>query len=340
MTGKVVPVKRWLSLKDVPDDIGPSVVTIGNFDGVHRGHQAVLARLTARAAAVGGVSVVITFDPHPLAVLAPERAPVPVSSIDQRCVALAELGVDAVLVLAFTKEFAAWSPERFVRDVLVDSLHARVVVVGEDTRFGHRNSGDVNTLRELGTGFGFEVDALSDLGATAGLPSPGERRWSSSWVRELLSTGQVDQAAGVLGRYHRVTGTVVHGDHRGRELGYPTANLSQGSEGVIPADGVYAGWLVRVNRAESDPERCLPAAISVGTNPTFDGTQRRVEAYALDRTDLDLYGEPIGVDFVTLLRPTLRFDGIEALVKQMHEDVERCREVLIGATWPDSTAIR
>jgi riboflavin kinase/FMN adenylyltransferase len=317
-------VQRWNGLDAVPAGFGPSVVTIGNFDGVHRGHQAVLAGVVATARERGLAAVAVTFQPHPVAVLFPDRAPAVLTTPEHRLDLLARTGLDAVLVLEFTREFATWSPERFVRDVFVDALHAAVVVVGRDTRFGHRNSGDVDTLRRLGEEFGFAVEVLQDLGAAA---SP-ERRWSSTWARELIAAGDVAGAAQVLGRPHRVTGIVVHGDHRGRELGYPTANLDQEAQGQVPADGVYAGRLLRLDLPADDPEAALPAAVSVGTNPTFDGLQRRVEAYVLDRDDLDLYGERVAVEFVERLRPTLRFDGVEPLVAQMGLDVARSRSVL------------
>jgi riboflavin kinase/FMN adenylyltransferase len=294
-------------------------VTIGNFDGVHRGHHAVLKLVADRARAAGLRSVAVTFDPHPLAVLYPDRAPEPLSTTEHKLELLGATGLDAVLVMPFTHELALWSPRRFVQEVLVDALGAKEVVVGSDTRFGHRNAGDVDTLRELGAELGFTVQVVADLGREG-----AERRWSSTWIRELITAGDVAGAAEVLGRPHRVTGTVVHGDHRGRELGYPTANLAPDSVGAVPADGVYAGWLVRTATDEK-----LPAAVSIGTNPTFEGRRdRRVEAYVLGRDDLDLYGEVVAVEFVERLRPTLRFDGIEALCDQMALDVKRCREVL------------
>jgi riboflavin kinase/FMN adenylyltransferase len=324
-------VQRWNGLDEVPPGFGPSVVTIGNFDGVHRGHQAVLGRLVAEARRAGGSSVAITFDPHPLAVLYPERAPATLVGLDQRLELMAATGLDAALVMEFTRELASWEPERFVREVLVEALGAAVVVVGHDTRFGRRNSGDVGTLRALGELYGYRVDILDDLGGSDAT-HPSGRRWSSTWARELITAGDVRLAAEVLGRPHRVIGTVVHGDHRGRELGYPTANLSQDAHGMVPADGVYAGWMVRWGSPDgdpdSDPEQRLPAAISIGTNPTFDGTQRRVEAYVLDRDDLDLYGEVVGMEFIQRLRPTLRFEGIEPLIQQMAADVDESRDVL------------
>lgn len=311
---------RWNSLSEISPDFGPSVVTLGNFDGVHLGHQAVLSRLVGRAAELGVPSAAVTFEPHPLAVLFPDRAPPRISSDRQRMRLLEESGLDAILVMEFTRELASWTPEHFVREVFIERLGARCVVVGEDTRFGTRNSGDVTTLRELGSRLGVEVVVLSDLG--------GPVRWSSSLIRERLAVGDVAGAAGVLGRAHRVAGTVVHGDHRGRSLGYPTANLGPDSAGLIPADGVYSGWLVRLDLPVGAPERELPAAISVGTNPTFDGTARRVEAYVLDRTDLELYGERVAIDFTDYLRRTLRFGSVDDLLAQMKTDVDRCREQL------------
>ncbi|WP_374969841.1 bifunctional riboflavin kinase/FAD synthetase [Terrabacter sp. BE26] len=317
-------MQRWYGLDDIPADLGRTVVTLGNFDGVHRGHREVLSRVVREAAERGAVPVAVTFEPHPIAVLYPERAPAAVMSLEQRLDALASVGLGAVLVIEFTREFAQQTPEEFVRVTFVEALDACAVVVGKDTRFGVRNSGDVETLRELGTAHGFEVIALDDIGDS---PEQGAR-WSSTQLRAELLAGNVGHAAQILGRPHRVTGTVVHGDHRGRELGYPTANLSPDNEGLVPADGVYAGWLVRLDLDPADPDRTLPAAISVGTNPTFDGAQRRVEAYVLDRTDLDLYGERVVVEFVSRLRPTLRFESVDALVEQMAEDVARCREIL------------
>ncbi|MDN5794210.1 MAG: bifunctional riboflavin kinase/FAD synthetase [Intrasporangium sp.] len=313
-------MQRWYGTDEIPGDLGPTVVTLGNFDGVHRGHRAVLRRVVSEAGDRGALAVAVTFDPHPVAVLYPDRAPTLISSLGQRLDQLATLGLHATLVLEFTHEFATETPEEFVRGTFVEALHASAVVVGKDTRFGVRNSGDVATLRGLGTRYGFDVLALDDIGEGA--------RWSSTQLRSDLTTGNVNHAALILGRPHEVSGTVVHGDHRGRELGFPTANLSAEPEGMVPADGVYAGWLLRRDLPGGDPDRMLPAAISIGTNPTFDGLARRVEGYVLDRTDLELYGEAISFQFVEHLRPTLRFDSVEALVGQMTEDVSRCRQIL------------
>lgn len=332
---------RWTDLDSIPS--GPSVVTWGNFDGVHRGHQAVLDSAVQHALTRGVRAVAVTFDPHPLTVLRPDAAPPPVAGLRERLEAIEATGIDAVLVLPFTLELAAQSPEQFVEQVFVQALSAVEVVVGADTRFGAANAGDVGTLRELGARLGFEVDTLQDVGGSFEAPGPpqdaaGElartsrpatTRWSSTQVRRLLADGAVEDAAIALGHPHRVSGVVVHGAHRGRELGYPTANLDQDASGLVPADGVYAGWLVR-EAAAGHPDAPLPAAVSIGTNPTFDGTLRTVEAYVLDRDDLDLYGERIGLDFVHRLRATERFESIEELLEQIAQDVQTCRRLLVG----------
>jgi riboflavin kinase/FMN adenylyltransferase len=265
--------------------------------------------------------VAVTFEPHPAALFHPERSLELISPGRLREDLLAETGLDGLLVLDFTAAFAWQSAEEFVVRTFVETLGVQALVVGEDARgFGRDYTGDVDLLRELGARHGFDVVVLEDLG-------DGER-WSSSAVRRHLVAGEVTEAATILGRPHRMTGVVVHGAHRGRDLGYPTANLSADSLGLVPADGVYAGWLTRVHRAPDDPERTLPSAISVGTNPTFDGTVRTVEAYVLDRTDLDLYGEEVTVEFVERIRPTLRFDSVDDLKVAMAGDVETCRRVL------------
>jgi riboflavin kinase/FMN adenylyltransferase len=310
-------VHVWNGLDQVPATLAGSVVTLGNFDGVHRGHRAVLGVLAEQAGGLELPAVAVTFHPHPLAVLSPEAAPPELTSVPQRLALLEAAGVSAVLVVEFTRDFAAQTPAEFVDRVFVQALRARVVVVGEDTRFGVRNSGNVATLRELGLERGFQVIAVDDIGDGG--------RWSSTRVRAMLAEGDVSAAAGILGRPPRVDGVVVHGDHRGRELGFPTANLGGDIEGLIPADGVYAGWLTRLQLADEAPDRVLPAAISIGTNPTFDGTSRRVEGYVLDRSDLELYGERIAYEFVERLRPTLRFEGIDPLIEQMRRDVKDCR---------------
>lgn len=320
-------MQRFTDPAATPADLRPSVVTLGNFDGVHRGHKAVIARVVEIARERGLSSVAVTFDPHPLAVLHPERAPELIAPGPVRDDLLGQTALDGLLVMEFTREFAQQSPEEFVRQTFVEGLGAKVVVVGKDTKFGHKNSGDLTTLRELGEKYDFEVVTIDDVG-------DGER-WSSTSVRTALAAGDVAAAARTLGRPHRVVGTVVHGHHRGRELGYPTANLSADSVGLVPAEGVYAGWLTRLDLAPGEPDRTMPAAISIGTNPTFDTVDRRtVEAYVLDRDDLDLYDERVVIEFVEHIRPTLKFDSIDELLEAMAKDVEQCRTVLTQIVHP------
>lgn len=320
-------MERWTTVEGAHATPQSAVVTLGNFDGVHRGHQSLLGTVARLARERGERSIAVTFDPHPVAVLHPERAPEQIIDPDYRMTLMAHSGLDVTVMLPFTHELAQMGPEEFVRDVLVRALGAAVVVVGEDTRFGVGNSGDVGTLRELGCAYGFEVR----IHEIAGDQAQGRRLWSSSAVREALREGRVHVAAEILGRLHRVSGSVVHGHHRGRELGYPTANLGADRAGMVPADGVYAGWVERVDQTPDDEDRRLPAAISVGTNPTFtDVPERTVEAYVLDRLDLDLYDETVGVDFVSRLRDNLRFDSVGELREQMARDVAVCRSVLLG----------
>ncbi|WP_018155634.1 bifunctional riboflavin kinase/FAD synthetase [Demetria terragena] len=315
---------RLTDYSQVPDDFGPTVVTMGNFDGVHGGHAYVLRTVVEEAQRRGARSVAVTFDPHPLEVLHPDRAPAQITAVDDRVALIEQLGLDAVLILRFDRDLAAQTPEQFVQDCFVDALGACAVIVGHDTRFGVKNSGDITTLRSLGETLGFDVLTLDDLGS--GTATGG--RWSSTEVRTLLHAGSVESAAEILGRPHRVRGTVVRGLQRGRELGFPTANLAQDARGMIPADGVYAGWLVRHDIDRGHDEHRMPAAISVGTNPTFDNPVRTVEAYVLDRVDLDLYDEQVSVEFVQWLRGNERFDSIDTLIAQMHRDVARAREIL------------
>ncbi len=324
---RVDPVLRWTDLQEIPSGYGPSVVTLGNFDGVHRGHRALLGTVVREAALRHARAVAVTFDPPPLAVLHPDRAPVQIAGLGHRLELMAGTGLDAVLVLEFTHELAAQTPEEFVRTVFVDTLGATAVVLGSDSRFGVRNSGTIDTMRELGATHDFAVVELHAVGET----TAGQRNWSSTHLRRLLADGEVAGAAEILGRPHRVTGEVVHGHHRGRELGFPTANLGGVLTGLVPADGVYAGWLERLDLPPGDPERRLPAAISVGTNPTFDDVPvRTVEAHVLDRSDLDLYHEQVGVDFVAHLRGNVRFDSIEELLTQIGQDVDVSRSLLFG----------
>lgn len=313
-------MRVWHSVDEVPADLGRTVVVVGNFDGVHLGHQHVIARARELADADGSPVVAVTFDPHPMAVLRPDHAPMTLTDLDTRSRLLAEAGADDVFVIRFSREIAAWTPEEFIDRILVDGLHARHVVVGANFRFGNRAAGDVATLTRAGETRGFEVAGIALDG--------GPQVWSSTYVRTCLTAGDVEGAAEALGRPYAVTGEVVKGDQRGRELGFPTANVPVGQL-AVPADGVYAGWLRVCNPTDGTTGVRLPAAISVGTNPTFDGVRdRRVEAYVLDRDDLDLYGRRVEVSFVARIRGMVKFDGVEALVAMINDDVARTRELL------------
>ncbi|HLQ53920.1 MAG TPA: bifunctional riboflavin kinase/FAD synthetase [Streptosporangiaceae bacterium] len=315
-------MQRWQGLDEVPAGWGRSVVTIGVFDGVHRGHQRIVRRAAELAAGLALPVVVVTFDPHPDEVVRPGTHPPFLSTARRRGELLAGLGVDAVLLLPFTLEFSLLGPDEFVQAVLVDRLHAARVVVGDNFRFGHRAAGDVALLTELGEKYDFTVEGvplLADAGETI----------SSSAIRARLAAGDVAGAARDLGRPHRVEGVVVRGHQRGRALGFPTANLETAAHTAIPADGVYAGWLASLDSRGREEER-WPAAISIGSNPTFDDRERTVEAYALDRDDLDLYGAHVAVDFAERLRGTVRFGSVGELVAQMHLDADAVRARLPG----------
>lgn len=308
MTGIVVH-----GIENLPQDARPSAVTIGKFDGVHRGHRAVLEQLTAEAE--GRRTVVITFDRHPAAVLQPESAPETLLSVAQKTEALIDAGVDLVVVLPFTPAFAALTADEFVDQVLVRGLHAERVLVGSDFRYGARGAGTVETLRAAGDRAGFAVALVDDVCELDGT------RVSSTGIRTLLETGRLDEATEALGRPHRIRSLVVPGHQRGRELGYPTANLARDAEGCIPADGVYACWL-HVEGAR------YGAAVSIGNNPTFgDVPEKTVEAHAID-VHLDLYGKTVELEFVAYIRSMHKFESADALAEQMGRDELRIREIL------------
>jgi riboflavin kinase/FMN adenylyltransferase len=305
-----VTIWREVSGAVVASRTDPAAVTVGAFDGVHRGHQALLAR-TQRA---GLPVVAVTFDPHPTAIFAPDHVPARLTTLERRVELLLRHGADEVRVLDFGREMAGWSPEEFVDRVLVEQLHAAEVVVGENFRFGARAAGDVAVLEQLGSSRGFVATGL-------GLEGDAEP-WSSTRVRALVAQGRMSEVAELLGRPHEVVGEVVRGEQRGRELGYPTANTPVDDSYAVPPDGVYAG---RVVRADGE---ALMAAVSIGTNPTFGEHSRRVESYVLDRDDLDLYGETIRVELVEHLRPMIAFDGVDALLAQMADDVTATRHLI------------
>ncbi|MFI6052372.1 bifunctional riboflavin kinase/FAD synthetase [Streptomyces violascens] len=311
-------MQRWRGLEDIPQDWGRSVVTIGSYDGVHRGHQLIIGRAVERARELGVPSVVVTFDPHPSEVVRPGSHPPLLAPHHRRAELMAHLGVDAVLILPFTSEFSKLSAADFVVKVLVDKLRAKLVVEGPNFRFGHRAAGNVEVLAELGRTYDYEVEVI-DLRVRG--EAGGGEPFSSTLTRRLVTEGDIEGAAEILGRPHRVEGVVVRGAQRGRELGYPTANVETLPHTAIPADGVYAGWLT------ADGER-MPAAISVGTNPQFDGTERTVEAYAIDRVGLDLYGLHVAVDFLAYVRGMAKFDSIEDLLEAIGNDVKRSTELI------------
>ncbi len=306
-------MERWRGLEAVPTGWGRSVVTVGVFDGVHLGHQQLITRAVRRGQERDLPVVLVTFDPHPAELIRPGAHPARLTSLRRRAELVSELGVQAFCVLPFTAELLRQEPAEFAHEVLVERLHAADVVVGANFTFGHRAAGDVAMLAELGRRFGFGVeglDLISDDGVT----------FSSTYIRACIDAGDVTAAAAALGRPHRVEGVVVHGDHRGRELGFPTANIATPPYTALPADGVYAGRFAIGGRL-------LLAAVSVGTNPTFSGRERTVEAYVLD-ADENFYGFDVAVDFEHRLRGQERYDGVEALVAQMRLDVERTRSLL------------
>lgn len=296
-----------------------TVIAIGKFDGVHRGHRALLDRVAAIAAARDLEPLVFTFANNPLSLLRPESCPESIMSRGQRLEALEAAGVDACVMVPFDAELAEVAAEEFVEQVLVGQLHVRHLCVGADFRFGHGGRGDPAMLVTLGERFGFTVDIAPDV------EDPAAGKVSSSRVRAAILQGDVATAARMMGRWVALRGEVVHGDARGREIGFPTANLGGTVEGLRPADGVYAGWAL----IEGDP---VPreAAISVGANVTFDPEgEPRVEAFLIDYS-AELYGRRIELRFVERLRGMVAFENVEALLVRMREDVRETREILRG----------
>ena len=288
-----------------------NVVVIGVFDGVHKGHQVLLNR--AKEIANGRSIIALTFDPHPTTVFAPDMAPTMLTTLADRVELLKIHNADQVAVIKFNEKFAAMSPEEFVQSVLVNQLHASTVIIGKNFTYGHKAAGNVDTLIKAGKVHNFSVDVQELKSDTEVI--------SSSRIRSLVVEGKVEKARELLSRPHRLDGVVVHGEKRGREIGYPTANLGKIEGQTIPADGVYAGWLtVGIN--------FWPAAISIGINPTFEGARgRQVEAYALDQEGLDLYDKNASIEFGWYLRPTLKFENLETLLVQMKKDCDQAREL-------------
>jgi riboflavin kinase/FMN adenylyltransferase len=317
-------VQRWRGLEATPGDLGRTVVTIGMYDGVHKGHQKLIGAAVERARSLDRPCLLLTFDPHPAEVIRPGSHPAILTAMDRKAEIVAALGVDAMCVLPFTQDFMRLSSETFTHTVLVEHLHTAHVVVGENFTYGHRAAGNVGTLAVEGRRFGFAVDAVtlaeddSDDGAVT---------ISSTYVRACVAAGDMVSAARALGRPHRVDGVVVRGDRRGKAMGYPTANVESPPFTAIPADGVYAGRLVTRDARSGASLDAFPAAISVGTNPTFQGSRRTVEAFVLDYDD-DLYGVHVGVEFVQRLRPMIRFDDLDGLLEAMAKDVAETRQIL------------
>ncbi len=304
----------WTSPEQVEADFPETVVTIGKFDGVHLGHQALLAELVEVSEEHGIASVVVTFDRHPDALLNPGSVKPAITGPIQKQYLIREAGADALLTLKFDQALAELSPEAFVKQVLVDALKARWVLVGEDFRFGAKGAGNVAALVELGRQFGFRVTVVSPVIVDGEVVS-------TTLVREVLDRGDIAKATELLGRPHRTTGIIEHGLKIGRTIGFPTANMSRDAEGYLPVDGVYAGWLY------ADDER-YPTALSVGINETFQAVPRLIEAHVIDRTDLDLYDKVVSLEYVEFVRPAAKFDGVEALVAEINRDLEKCRVIL------------
>lgn len=317
-------VQRWRGLEAIPAGWGRCVATIGVFDGLHRGHQQIVARARALADQRGLPAVLVTFTPHPSEVVRPGSHPAVLTNNTRKAELAGALGVDVVVFLPFTLEFSRLSPARFVHEAVVADLHASAVVVGENFRFGHQAGGNVATLAELGARWGFDAEGVPLLSN-----GNGTHPISSTFIRSCVQAGDLAAATAALGRPHRLDGVVVRGDQRGRDLGFPTANVRADHYAAVPADGVYAGRVVRIdewgNTRTDEPARL--AAISVGTNPTFEGLHRSVEAFVLD-FDGDLYGQNLGVEFVHRLRGMNRYETIGELVTQMAEDVRQTRELL------------
>lgn len=300
-----------------------TVVTIGAYDGVHRGHAAVIARVRELAEPRGLATAVVTFDRHPASVVRPESAPLLLTDLDQKLELLDATGVDYAYVIHFDEARSKEAAEDFVRDDLMGGLNAKAIVVGEDFHFGHQRRGNVELLATMGAELGFDIVPLELVGTDGRPAADAADRVSSTAIRKLLRDGDLARANELLGRPHEVRGTVGHGDKRARDLGFPTANVNVPDEICLPRDGIFAGWYLRPDG------RPRPAAISLGRRPTFYDAQpySLLEAHLLDH-DANLYGEAARVQFVTMLREELKFDSVEALIEQMGRDCRRAHEVL------------
>ena len=321
-------MERWRGPEDIPSDWGRCVLTIGVFDGVHRGHAELISRAVKAGRARGVPTVLMTFDPHPMEVVFPGSHPAQLTTLTRRAELAEELGIDVFLVMPFTTDFMKLTPERYVHELLVERLHVLDVVVGENFTFGKKAAGNVAVLRKAGERFGFAAESVS---LVAEQHQSESVTFSSTYIRACVDAGDMVAAAEALGRPHRVEGVVVRGDGRGRGLGYPTANISPPMHSAIPADGVYAGWFTVLGHGPAGgsvlPGQRYPAAVSIGTNPTFSGRTRTVEAYVLDTT-ADLYGQHVAVDFVSRIRGQTKFDSVDKLVEAMGRDTDKARAIL------------
>lgn len=302
------------SLSSVPKDLGPTAVTIGKFDCIHLGHQALFTEVVDAAANLNLAPTVVTFDRHPDHLLRPERAKLPILGPGQKAELISGFGISTMLQLEFNKALADLTPKEFVTQILIEGLNAKLVLVGEGFRFGSQGSGNFKTLVELGAANGFEVREVKPVELEGEVVS-------TTRVREQLDLGNVSLVNRMIGRKHEVSGIVEHGLKIGRTIGFPTANISRDAEGYLPLDGVYSGWLI------ADGVR-YPAAHSVGINETFQAVPRLVESHVLDETDLDLYDQVVQLEFVDFVRQVYKFDGVESLVAQIHLDLVVVREQL------------
>ena len=321
-------MERWRGQDEIPSDWGRCVLTIGVFDGVHRGHAEIIARAVKAGRTRGVPTVLMTFDPHPMEVVFPGSHPAQLTTLARRAELVEELGVDVFLVVPFTPDFMKLTPDRYIHELLVERLHVVEVVVGENFTFGKKAAGNVDTLRKAGERLGFAVDGVS---LVAEQHQSETVTFSSTYVRACVDAGDVVAATEALGRPHRVEGVVVRGDGRGKGLGYPTANVAPPMHSAIPADGVYAAWFTVLGHGSGTgsvvPGERRLAAVSVGTNPTFSGRTRTVEAFVLD-TSADLYGQHVAVDFVARIRGQKKFASVDDLIEAMGRDTGKARTIL------------
>ncbi|KAA0081326.1 bifunctional riboflavin kinase/FAD synthetase [Mycolicibacterium sp. P9-64] len=324
-------MQRWRGQDEIPTDWGRCVLTIGVFDGVHRGHAELINHAVKAARSREVPAVLMTFDPHPMEVVFPGSHPAQLTTLTRRAELVEEMGIDVFLVMPFTSDFMKLTPERYVHELLVERLHVVEVVVGENFTFGKKAAGNVSMLRKAGERFGFAVESMTLVSEVSDADRDQAVTFSSTYIRSCVDAGDMIAATEALGRPHRVEGVVVRGDGRGRVLGYPTANVAPPMFSAIPADGVYAAWFTVLGHGATmgtvTPGERYQAAVSVGTNPTFSGRTRTVEAFVLD-TEADLYGQHVAVDFVARIRPQERFDSVDDLIVAMGGDTEKARNIL------------